>query len=81
MKAILLLFLISSISIAQVKDEQLTRINEQIDSLETQKKELITQAEEIKLSWIQDQLKIVGLPIDGPTGELVEHVAMTLSYN
>ena len=71
----------SSICIGQVESPELDKINAQLDSIELVKAELMEQTEGLKLAWIEAQLLVVGLPIDGPTGEIVAHSAMTLSYN
>lgn len=71
----------STISFAQVDDEQVNSINRQLDSIENVRKSLIEQMELVKLQWIQKEMKRIGYPVSAEPQEIIEHSAIVLSYN
>ncbi len=74
-KIFLLLFLPISL-ISQTLEEQLSGLNDKLESLKQEQQNLLEKVEGLKLLKIQQDLKAVGLP----GTEYVEHSAMILEY-
>ena len=81
MKLITLFFLISYLSFGQIENPEVNFIQHQIDSLEESKKILFSKLEDAKLKWIQNQIEKIGIPNAGNDGQIINHLAFSLSYN
>lgn len=81
MRLLLACLFLSTFTFAQVEDAEIDAINRQLDSIENVKMSLIEQMEVIKLQWIQKEMKKIGLPTCSEEQDIIEHSALTLSYN
>lgn len=73
--------MITSAGYGQVGGQEFDKIDQQLDSIEKLKEKLQAELELIRLKWIKDEIATVGVPRNHAEEELVEHSAMTLSYN
>lgn len=81
MKLILLFLAVSCFSYGQIDRSEINSINQQLDSLESVKAGLMTKLETLKLDWIQDEIKRVGVPKAPVSEQIIAHSAFSLSYN
>jgi len=69
-------------SVSQTETEKKIRfISTKIDSINSERNELLVQLEELKLNKIQDDLSAVGNPVCSEEIEVIYHKAMILGYN
>lgn len=81
LKLLLGLLLLTSAAFAQNVDAEIKTVNNQLDSLENTRLELVQRMEVLKQKWIQQKIDSIGVPIkDGQNG-IISHSAMQLSYN
>lgn len=80
-KLLLSFFLLTSLSLAQNLDEQIKSVNDQLDTLEVERIQLLQRMEVLKQQWIQEKIDEVGIPKKEGDGEIISHAAMRLSYN
>ncbi len=73
----LLLVCLSVSAFAQLLDEQINRLNNELEELEQQKLRILDELEGLKFQRIQRDLKVVGLP----SNNYISHSAMMLEYN
>lgn len=81
MKIIIALLMISSACYGQVDGPAYEKIDRQLDSLEHLKTKLNRELELIRLSWIRDEIVIIGTPYGDQNQEIIDHYGMTISYN
>lgn len=81
MKINILLLLFAFPSFGQVYSPEIDSLNEQIDSIDAVKNDLLSRLETLKLNWIQSEMERVGYPKTASTEKLIKHLAYTLSYN
>ena len=81
MKILIPFLLFTSASFGQVYSPEINSLNQQLDSIEVVKNDVLDRLEKLKLTWIQDEMEKIGYPENGLTEELINHSAFTLSYN
>ncbi|MFT5819448.1 MAG: endonuclease G [Crocinitomix sp.] len=81
MKIIAALMMISSICYGQVNGPEFEKLDQQLDSIENLKTKLTQELEFIRLKWIREEIASVGIPEGKQAQEIIEHLAMSLSYN
>ena len=81
----LILLIAASLSISSVSqtetEKKIRFISTKIDSIDSERNELLVQLEELKLNKIQDDLSAVGNPVCSEEIEVIYHKAMILGYN
>jgi endonuclease G len=81
MKLAILFFFLTGLCYGQIETPNINTINERIDALDQEKKALLEELEVLKLSWIQDEIERVGVPVLGVNEVVISHSAYRLSYN
>jgi endonuclease G len=82
MKLLLPLFLFSTFCFGQVDNPKLRAINQQLDSIENLRSQLLSESEQIKLQLIQTELGKIGYPKNpNKPEEIINHSAYSLNYN
>lgn len=78
---VLVLLVPSSICFGQIQAVEMDAINQKLDSIAVVKTKLIAELEVLKLKWVQDEIRAVGLPKSNQEEEIISHSAFSLSYN
>lgn len=81
MKIIIALLMISSACYGQLDGPEYEKIDRQLDSLEHLKQRLNRELELIRLRWIRDEIAAIGTPQGEQNQEIIDRLAMTISYN
>ena len=81
MKILYALLMITSVAQAQDVDAEINAVNNQLDSIEKVRADLIERMEVLKQNWIQNEIESIGVPINGVQEEVITHSALRLSYN
>lgn len=80
-KLLFCLLLVVSVGYGQELTPEMETISNALDALTAKRKKLMAEMEVLKLDWIQNELKTIGLPNKGSEEEIIEHLAYSLSYN
>lgn len=81
MRLLFIFLLIGSFAFGQNNDPLIKSLNQQLDSLKLAQNELVHKLEEAKLSWIQKEIKRIGVPKSEKEEVVIYHSALSLSYN
>lgn len=81
MKLLIFILLLSPFSFCQIDGPNLDLIHKQLDSLQNEKNKVLANAEKIKLSWIQEHMDYVSVPLSEKSEQIIHHSAFNLSYN
>ena len=81
MKILSAFLLLTSTCFGQIYSPEINALNQQLDSIDLVKTDLLDRLEKLKLTWIQHEMEKIGYPTNGRAEELINHSAFTLSYN
>jgi len=81
MKILIPFLLFTCASFGQIYSPEINSLNQQLDSIEVVKNDVLDRLEKLKLSWIQNEMEKIAYPVNGQTEALIKHSAFTLSYN
>jgi endonuclease G len=70
-----------SLCLGQADGPEIKAINQQLDSIENLRQQLTDEMELLKLLWIQNEIRSIGIPRSISSEEVIEHSAYFLSYN
>ncbi|MBI1286336.1 MAG: DNA/RNA non-specific endonuclease [Flavobacteriales bacterium] len=75
-----LLLCVSFFVSAQSVDEKIAAKEQRLEEIDLEKKQILTDLEELRLAWIREQLDELGYPKSSTPYEIVKHSALTLGY-